>query len=250
VKHLSSSTQLWVLVWGLCWGLLLPQTLLATVTHSVGIARDAKNQTLRYVEHHQYLPSGDHLVKYFDASGKLLATKAMTYPGLPQHPEIAQTDFTRDTTVQTSNSDQNIEMVRTTAGKTERFAFPIEPEIIVDAGFDSFIRANWKNFREGEAQVYRLAVAGQENLLKVQITKQAASGDSFPFTIKPNNFFIRLLVPQMRVVYDSERRLSAYEGLTNLNIAEGKDRKIAIKFNHYLSKAALDRPRAQWLPEQ
>ncbi len=234
----------------LCLSIITAHSALAAVTHSIGIARDTENQALRYVEHHQYLPSGDHLIKYFDHAGAVIATKTLTYPGLPQHPEIIQTDHTRDIEVATNNTGQTVEMTRKVAGKVETFAVPLDESTIVDAGFDNFLRNNWQRFDDDVPQVYKLAVAGQDSLLKVQITKQPGSSTNTAYTIEPRNFFIRLLVPEMRLLYDPEHRLLAYEGPTNLNLAAGQDRKVSIEFNHYSSEKVLARPRSQWIPTQ
>ena len=225
------------------------QSLSAAVTHSIGIARDANNNVIRYVEHHQYLASGDHLVKYFDPTGDIIATKTMSYPGLPQHPEIVQSDFTRDMDVETYNTDQTLEMIRNVSGLVETFNFPLDETTIVDAGFDYFLRNNWQTFEEGVPQVYKLAVAGQERLLTVQITKQPSSDTNTAFTIKPRNFFVGLLVPEIRLRYDRDRRLLAYEGLTNLNLPSGR-KNVSIEFNHYSSPNKLARPLSQWVPDQ
>lgn len=180
MKFLKNS--FWIL------SIVTSQSLLAAVTHSIGVARDAANQSIRYVEHHQYLASGEHLVKYLDPIGDIIATKTMTYPGLPQHPEIVQSDFTRDMDVETYNTDQTLEMIRNVSGVVETFKFPMEETTIVDAGFDYFLRNNWQSFEDGVPQVYKLAVAGQERLLAVQITKQPSSDTNTVFTIKPRNF--------------------------------------------------------------
>lgn len=230
--------------------IITSQSLMAAVTHSIGIARDAETQSISYIEHHQYLPSGDHLVKYFDHTGDILATKTLTYPGLPQHPEIVQSDFTRDMDVTTLNTDRTLEMTRKVSGRVESFEIPLDETTIVDAGFDYFLRNNLQNFKDGVPQVYKLAVAGQDRLLKVNITKQPSSGSSTAFTIKPKNFFIRMLVPEMRVLYDRKRRLAAYDGLTNLNLPPGQNRAVSITFNHYSSADQLARPLSQWLPDQ
>lgn len=222
--------------------------LFATVTHSVGIARDAKDQSIRYVEHHQYLPSGEHLVKYFDPQGNLMVSKTITYPGLPQHPEINQTDFTKNTQVKTTNTAQSVTMVRSMSGASESLEVALDETTIIDAGFDRFLRSHWQNFDEGEPQIYKLAVAGKESLLKIQITKQAGSGKNTAFKIEPKNFFIRLLVPEMLLIYGPDRNLKTYQGLTNLNLPTDQDRSVVVGFSNYTSSDQLNKPLPRWVP--
>lgn len=229
--------------------LSFPQPLNAVVTHTVGIARNAQDQSIAYIEHHQHLPSGHHLVSYFDQAGAVMVSKSITYPGLPQHPYVIQTDFTSGMSVQTYTTATKIQMVRNLSGVVEKFDFPLDNNTIVDAGFDNFLKDNWQRFKENKPQVFKLAVAGQENLLRVQVTKQRST-NNLAFTIKPKNFFIRLLVPEMQLQYASNGRLLAFQGLTNLNLPGGKNRKVEVKFNYYTSPEKLTRPLPQWVPEQ
>lgn len=226
-----------------------PQPSVADVAHAVGIARDATNQQLRYIEHHQYLPSGEHRVKYFDHTGEVLVTKSLTYPDLPQHPEITQTEPASNLKVTTRNQGSTMQQVVQRKGQTETLEVPLDTKTIIDAGFDTFIRAQWQSFEENVPKIYNLAVVGEKRLLKVAITKQPNDGTNTPFTVEPTNFFLRLLVPKMHLHYDSKRRLSGYVGPTNLNLPKGNDGKVSIEFTHYTSTEPLANPQAAWLPE-
>ena len=220
----------------------------ASVSHSVGVARAKEDASVQYVEHHQYLETGEHLVTYFTSSGELLATKRLTYPGLPQHPRIEQADFTRDATVTAMAEDGKLRVVNSTSGTEDSFQLPLNENTIVDAGFDSFIRENWESFDNGEPRVFRFAIAGQKRLLSVDLTRESLSADGALFSIRPRNFLVRLLVPEMRIYYDRERRLSVYEGMTNLKLTPGLPKNVTISFNHYESAERLDKPLPAWLP--
>jgi hypothetical protein len=229
---------------------LVPAFSSANVLHSIGIARDSSDSTLRYVEHHQYLPSGEHLVTYFDVNGEIIATKAMRYPGLPQHPEISQSDLTRNIDVRTRVINQTLEMIRYDSDRVRTHEIPLDETIIVDAGFDSFVRNNWHGFVENVPQAYKFAVAGQGRLLKVNITKQAVSPGETAFVIKPSNPFIRMLMPDIHLRYNQDRRLIAYEGLTNLYLPDGQSRHVSVEFVHYKGPGELARPLARWIPDR
>lgn len=231
-------------------GLSVSSQLLAAVSHSVGIARDAEDRTIRYVEHHQYLASGEHLVRYFDANGSLMVTKKITYPSLPQHPEIDQTDLTKNTQVRTTNSARSVTMLRNMSGVSESLEVALDNTTIIDAGFDSFLRSQWQTFSVGESQTFKLAVVGKESLLKVQITKQAVTNSNTTFKIEPKNFFIRMLVPEMLLIYGPDRQLLTYKGLTNLNLPSGEDRNVIVTFSNYTSPGQLSKPLPQWLPNE
>ncbi|MEQ9450587.1 MAG: hypothetical protein RJQ07_03295 [Pseudomonadales bacterium] len=224
--------------------LMLAMPAMAAVTHSVGVARDTSNGTIAYVEHHQYLPSGRHLVSYYLSDGTVIATKEMTYPGLPQHPEIDQQDLLRDEQITLSITDQTLNVRKRTPRGTNEFTLTVDDETIVDAGFDAFIRSHWAHFADGTEQQYKFAVAGEPRLLTVLITKEP--GATHAFTIKPKNFLVRLFVSDIQLRYDTQQRLQSYQGLTNLKVDA---RNVLIQFSHYTTAAPLTRPLAQWLPD-
>lgn len=240
-----SRGQLLIFILSLCFS----SSLLATVTHSVGVARDANDQSIRYIEHHQHLTSGEHLVKYYNPNGKVMVTKEITYPGLPQHPQINQTDFTKDTQVTTSNSALSVTMVRTMSGASERMEVALDAKTIIDAGFDPFLKSQWHTFSEGKSQIFKLVVAGKESLLKIQITKQATIENTTAFKIEPKNFFIRMLVPEMLLTYGPDRQLLTYKGLTNLNLPADQDRSVIVTFSNYTSANQLNEPLPEWVPK-
>ncbi|MDG2276665.1 MAG: hypothetical protein P8L31_01805 [Pseudomonadales bacterium] len=215
--------------------------------HSVGVARDVSGGSIQYIEHHQYLQTGEHLVKYFDPAGMKLVAKKMTYPLLPQHPQIQQVDFARERELRVVPDIGTVRMVTKQDGRTKEYQLPLDEATIIDAGFDFFIRDHWDLFRLGERQVYKFAIAGHANLLDVSITKVRESSDGTTFSLKPSNFFVRLLVPTIRVDYDGQKRLKAYHGTTNLDV---KARDVVIEFSHYNTTEQLARPMAGWFPHE
>jgi len=227
----------------------------ASVLHSVGIARDASGGSIRYVEHHQYLATGAHRVTYFDPTGEILVTKMLSYPGLPQHPDIVQADVQRDIETKARVEGGVVRMTQSQDGQVEAHVIKLDENVIVDAGFDRYLRESWSSFLIDEPQTYRFAIAGQNRTLKVAITKLGSSIDESSgevvtsFVIRPTNFIVRLLLPEIRLDYDSERRLSAYAGFTNLKLPAGSSKSVVIDFEHYESADVLERPRIEWLSE-
>lgn len=210
-----------------------PTTLEARVSHSVGVARDNSSGEISYIEQHQYLLDGAHLVTYFDPVGNVMTKRSITYPSLPQHPEIEEIDFKRKVKLNMYAVNDILHTRRSLGDEVEYFELPLDSTTIVDAGFDAFVRSNWENFQVGKPQTYKFAIAGQERLLRVSVARQPDDGDLALFVINPKNFFIGLLLPEIQLWYDRNRRLSRYNGLTNLDLPDGSSRNVAIEFTHY-----------------
>ena len=223
----------------------------ANVMHSIGVARDATSESIRYIEHHQYLASGDHRVTYFDPQGEVLVTKQLSYPSLPQHPDILQEDVRRNVALAAKVDGNVVRMSQAQNGQTKNYEIGLDEKVIVDAGFDRYLRENWDLFEPGVSQTYKFAVAGQARLLNVAITKLAQTNatGATTFTIRPTNLLVRIVLPEIRLVYDQARRLSAYSGFTNLKLPQGGSKSVVINFEHYHSSDVLPRPRAEWWPQ-
>lgn len=218
---------------------------LASVTHSIGIARSVETDAIQYVEHHQYFEDGSHVARYFDPNLQLLLEKRLAYTGLPQHPEIEQSDFLTQKQVSISVQDAAITMIETRADQEIKKAeFTLSPDIIIDAGFDSYIRSNWDSFVPSDRYNFKLAVAGQKNLLGITLQQQESQATRF--VISPQNWLVRLIVPEIELTYDDNRRLDTYRGPANIKL-KGAKRDVAIHFDHYELATSLPHPRPEWI---
>jgi hypothetical protein len=221
----------------------------ATVRHTIGIARDAEDNSVRYVEHHQYSENGDHAVRYFDPARNVLLKKELAYTGLPQHPSILQRDYVRNMQIDLRYDAEQAVMVTSKDGGSEKFTFDITPDIIVDAGFDAYIRENWESFSKQPRQSVTFAIAGQSRLLAMNIERKGISIDGASFEVRPANWLAPVLLPEIQLNYDNDRQLVRYEGFTNLKAESGQSRAVVIEFSHYELERTLEEPLPQWVPE-
>lgn len=184
----------------------------ASVRHTIGIARDTNDNSVRYIEHHQYSENGQHEVRYFGPGQNVLLEKLMAYEGLPQHPRIEQTDFVSDTSISVSYDTDQAMMVTSSGEESEEFTFELTPDIVIDAGFDAYIRENWASFTNDKPRAVTFAIAGQNRLLPMKIRRTAFDESGASFSVIPANWLVRLILPEIQLSYDADRQLSRYEG--------------------------------------
>ncbi len=210
----------------------------AHALHTIGVARGGDDGGIRYIEHHEYLESGEHRVRYFNPAGGLLLSKVITYPGLPQHPDITLNDLTRDLSVTVTTNENQTVMTRATGEESpEVFNLDVTSDTIIDAGFDTYIRENWDSFETQPRQSFEFAAAGNPRLIKVTIervdTSTTEDGEVLThFQIVPDNFLVKLLLKRMILTYNEARQLDRYEGFTNLAVEPGQSRQVTIDFEH------------------
>ncbi len=227
---------------------LLPVSSAATVKHSIGIARNADN-SVRYIEHHQYLQDGRHEVRYYDADNQLMLFKEIRYPDLPQHPTISQADFLRSTTTIVEQAEDKAIITRSSHDDADSFSFKLTDDIIIDAGFDAYIRANFQQLQQQKTTTFRFAVPGQSRLLGMKLKYLGSESDLARFSIEPTSWVVRLLVPGIDLYYDDSGQLVRYQGFSNLKPPAGESREVLIDFRHYESEQSLETPLAEWLAD-
>ena len=221
----------------------------AGIEHAVGVARDAENGALRYIEHHQYFDDGTHQVDYYTPDMNRIAYKTLAYEGLPQHPNIVSEDFNRGSKTQVSIVDGQVVMTSERANDVREGSLAADPELVVDAGFDAYIRENLDTLlQQGETRL-KFAVAGFPRTLTMRVEAEPSARDGeYNLSIYPNNLFVRLFVPRIDLTYSDTPRLKEYRGYSNLIPDDGRSPLVVIAFDHYETEERLDGPMASWLP--
>ncbi len=163
-----------------------------------------------------------------------------------------QEDFGRQTRTIVDVNDDRIRVRRlsTDDGESRAFTLPADPTLIVDAGFDAYIRTNMTELTQGKATL-EFAIAGVQRTLKMQVSPGDSDNRSTTsFKIYPRNWFIRLFVPKIKLLYSSDRpRLLRYEGYSNLIAREG-NRIVVISFDYHMTDEPLDAPNEAWLAKR
>lgn len=231
--------------------LAMAQNAQSAVKHTIGVARDQTDDSVRYIEHHQYLEDGKHIVRYYDTANNVLLEKEISYPGLPQHPTLLQSDYLTDTDIMIRREQGNATMIKERGDESEEFSFPLTEDTVIDAGFDRYIQDNWYKFEDSDTHRVKFAVAGQARLLEMNISRTGKSETLTRFVVQPANWFVRLLVPDITLYYDyydDVAQLVRYEGFSNLKPARDDSREVTIQFEHFTLDRALKAPLAEWLP--
>ena len=209
----------------------------------IGVARDTDSE-VQYIEHHQYLDSGEHRINYYSPELTLLVQKKLSYPGLPHHPNVVQSDLLNDIEITMQSQTNTLSVKREQDQETNSWDFELTPNVIVDAGFDGYIRNAWAELSPGMTKTLKFAVAGQDRLIQMKISDMGYERDHRVFVIEPKNWLIRMIIPQIRLEYSNQKQLVRYEGLSNIRASKGGNTGVVdIRFKRWdggLSQLASD----------
>jgi hypothetical protein len=215
-----------------------------------GEARDVESGKLLYEEHHLLRREADvatqRLVLYRCPAGQLFARKQVDYGATPAAPSFTLDDgrFGYREGVR-RDGDALQAFVRDNGDSAERSA-TIAPSarLVIDAGFDEFVRANWDALTAGETQAVEFVVPSRLDALGFklrrvdQIEIDGATASRFRLSL---GGVIGWFAPDIDVSYrDSDRRLMRFEGLTNVR-ADREDNLVArIDFPPARSRDGVD----------
>ena len=213
-----------------------------SIKYTVGDAFGMKSNDLVYRETH--CGAKDELaseVFYQLGDGTLIAHKALDYQSGHMTPSFVQQNIQSKEKIKVSFDQQAVSMSvtdhdnqesRNTYAVTDTASKPI----VIDAGFDGFIRGNWDKLVSGKTQEFQFPLASRGSLVslrvKPSICSYATEADQC-FTLEPSNWFFRMLASPIELGYDSDLvRLTRYRGLSNINDENGKGLVVDIKYRY------------------
>lgn len=210
--------------------------------HVVGDAFGLKSTDLLYRETHcgiQNKPGREVIYQHHD--GTLIAHKLLDYRSGHTTPSFVQHNFQANEKIEVIFNQEELSMSVTGSGNRElENIYPVTElagkPIVIDAGFDGFIRDNWDKLVSGEAQEFRFPLVARSRLVSLRVKPSACSYETETdqcFTLEPSNWFFRMLAAPIELGYDSSlTRLTRYRGLSNINDETGKGLIVDIKYRY------------------
>ena len=132
----------------------------------------------------------------------------------------------------------------------------VEQPLVVDAGFDHFIRDHWEALMAGEQLQFNFAVPSRQQLVSLFVVRnrcEYAGEGEVCFKATLNNIILRWFVTPIKVVYNQQTRLlQRYVGLANIADESGTNHKVDIRYQYPASRCedCADQPSRTVLREQ
>lgn len=188
----------------------------------VGEAYDVENGELRYREIYRCSTAGDRcVVEYEDPAGELIARKVVDYQRSLHSPSLQVQDLRQGTTVSIEGDSRE--------------------EVVIDAGFDNYVRLRWDDLMGGMTVRFPFLVVGREKPLKMTASKMepaACPAQRMCFRVALDNWLLGKLLTPIRLEYDADnRRLLQFEGVSNIRDVDGKSQRVRIDYRYLQSLA-------------
>ncbi len=207
-----------------------------------GFAYDMDGGQLLYTEHHQRLSvqSDQPILKtvFKDASGEVIAEREVVCDAEMMVQSFDMQDRRTGYREQVMRTGQSMTLIKTPVkqnSETEVISGSSINEVIIDAGFNSYVTRHWEALLSGKTMRFEFASVDRLDLLKLQVKHVGSSNENGfaieRFEMNAANFVIRLLLDPIQVDYYADsRELFRYQGISNMKDVEGGNYSVRIEF--------------------
>lgn len=203
----------------------------------VGEAYQLNGEQLLYRELHSYGADGQrHQVEYRDVDGRLIAKKILNYGRGAATPEFTQWDYRNDRETSVYWADNGFVLSR--IQDQQRLFKQFEPRspLVLDAGFDAFIRSHWSELTTGQVMTFHFPLLKNARLVELRVRRSECSYSALDqqcFKLQLSNRLLRLLTEPIELGYDPKRKLLLrYRGLSNIEDEKGKGLPVDIRYRY------------------
>ncbi len=215
---------------------------LGFAAETVGEAYDLTSGELLYRETHCVDAEAEsRLVIYRDRGDELIARKFVDYRSGRTTPSFVQHNLYSSETIKVELADGMLTMKVLDTGAAEpKKVKSTEPggqlPIVIDAGFDEFVRAHWDELVGGGKKYFQFPFAARSSLVDLRISPLTCTYDSDSdqcFRLEMSNWLYRMLAAPIELGYDRESRpLTRYRGLSNIGDANGGGLEVDIQYRY------------------
>jgi len=108
--------------------------------------------------------------------------------------------------------------------KMEEETLSIPQPIVVDGGFNQFMKANWSALENGETITFHFAIPARLDYFTLRAMRVESTEKEMKVRVEPDKTLIRLLASPIVVRYSKDtHRILSYEGQSNISDEKGNN---------------------------
>ncbi|TYL46707.1 hypothetical protein [Marinomonas sp. IMCC 4694] len=226
----------------LCSGLLLSVASVASEPFAkmVGSAYSIKTGSLVYRETHQPLENGFYQVEYSEPEGQVFGSKMLNFSMSAVTPNFLQVNERNGERTEVKAVQGKLEMIyqENSQSSPSKKSVSLKSGMVVDAGFDAFIKQYWDALVSGKTLDVDYLVPSELTTFAFRFSRVTCL-DETPlnaqcFSLSPISWVVKLAVDPLIVAYDStSKRLLRFTGRANICDAQGKYESVDIQYRYF-----------------
>ena len=223
----------------------------------VGEAYDYHNpQQLLYREYHalQLNDNGSpahRQVDYYSPQGELIASKINHYghhktlnptTHIPaSQPGFMLEDYRNHYSESAEHSRDGVRLtLKENGSQAQTLLNNSDYPLVIDAGFDEFIRHHWPELTQGDTLSFSFASAARQTSINFDIRARNPSADEpLLLIMTPRSTLLSWLLDPIQLEYQrNNRQLIRYRGLSNLPDSDGDGQQVDIRYRYFHKDSA------------
>jgi len=205
-----------------------------------GVARELKGVATLYEEHHVIDPATQQRTVSYQINGGEFARKTVDYRDSAIAPTFEQHDARRGEFAGARYHDGGVELGyredKTQSIKWKPVASSKRP-LVIDAGFDNFIRQQWQQLRAGKKVDFDFAVPSRGMAVHLVLMREdhQQCDEKMPVAglclrVYAASYLVRIFFSPLHLLYNDNQQLVRFMGLSNINDAKGDGQLVRIDY--------------------
>ncbi|MBU45259.1 MAG: hypothetical protein CMN76_18755 [Spirochaetaceae bacterium] len=240
IGHKNRSTP-WILATAILF--FAGSALQAQVVRYRSNAYDIQSGKYMYTENHaEHWQNGKHaysIVTYTDPQGQVMAVKKIVFTGSKVAPNYDLSDKRSglEEGARVNGNSVSVYYKPSASESKKSKALNVPSPIVVDGGFDYFVRQNMQSLMAGKTLTGNFTVSHRLDYFPCRIYKvrdlKFLERDAVMFVMEPTNIVIRQLADPIYIIYDKKTgRLLRFTGVSNLEKPDGSNYRVHIVFRY------------------
>ena len=176
-------------------------------------------------------------VEYFSADGELIAEKTNQYPNAATQPDFILKDLRHNYSEQSEQLAKGWRLTLLENGATSsKVIDDFDYELVIDAGFDDFIRKHWQALSAGKTVPFSFASVARQNSVnfEVEASNPERLQQPLKITMTLRSSLLSWLLDPIELEYQrSTQRLLRYRGLSNIQDNDQQGQQVDIRYRYF-----------------
>jgi hypothetical protein len=166
------------------------------------------------------------LTAYFDPEHRKIAHRVLDFSKSRFAPDFRTEDLRSGYAEGAEITSNGVKLFRRRDkdSKEENRILDIPQPVVIDGGFNQFIKSNWELLEKGETITFQFAIPARLDYFTLRATKVDSSADEMAIEVEPDKPLLRWLASPIIVRYAKDtRRIKTYQGQSNISDEKGNN---------------------------
>ena len=211
----------------------------APFSNVVGSAYSLKTGELLYRETHKPLSDETYRVEYSEPNGTVFGHKILDFSQSALTPSFSQVNDRNGEKIDVTQTNNTLHVTyqEDSATDAKKDSVKLVAGMIVDAGFDAFIKQYWDALEAGNQMDIEYLVPSKQTTFTFRFSQaacvQGTQKGAECFSLEPVSWFVKLAVDPIIVAYEPvQKRLLRFTGRANICDSQGKYHSVDIQYRY------------------